>query len=683
MNGPASPLPTALAAALAADTADVGREPRVHALFSHFLSARGDRGLLWDLLDAARGRGGDPWEIRRLAALLLQRQVLRIPPGRWRVFDELFLRLGIKAGPGLHVPLDEEVLREGYSTADLRGFIPEFLRNLGRPGRILEAIRGRRTSRGAWEDFLACARQEHRLALGRYLFTPAEVVARILGQVRVSRGVLDPFPGWGFPDGQEAGGLSLPRYEAEIAAGLARGGRICWVSEATSSELGALVEYPLTTVVLVVKPPGSGLELELKRAGRRASRPLSVVFEREDGPVPISHRLDGGSMARALHWDAWAASRLAGVYRQVHGAEAPLSGTLSVSTVYSVPLAGGEASILDYFTRRDVFGDGFEEMRAAMGEATAAFAWERNWSLPELPPGRLGLTVRFLNYTAPAQAVLAGTSSFRLDRAALYLSPEGPEAYFTHGLGVPWSRDDARRLADQVLEEVLGVYAPPAGPYRDPGRYVEAALAVPENRARADSIFLAAAREIGRLWGTLLGVRGFSRGESFVPRNVGLKASWREGRWRVGLVFMDHDDLVIDPEVFAPLAALPAMLEDERYVGRALACLGRIYRPEAGVARAGRDALREEAVLACRGTRAAVRGCPDVRDLFSPGFVERLGDWDLVVQRFLAASEGEDWQGPVRELLGARGYDPERVEEHVEALESFADFLRRTSFLYG
>ncbi len=493
----------------------------------------------------------------------------------------------------------------------------------------------------------------------------------------------DPYPGWGFPVGLEADRPrpGLPRYEAAIVAGLTRQGRIYWVSETTSSELGSLVEYPLTTVVLVVKPPGSALELELKRAGYRRSRPLSVVYEREDGLVPISHRLGGGSMARALQWDAWAAARLAHVYQGVHGAEAPLAETLSVSTINSVPVGDGEASILSYFSHRDVYGEGFSEMRAAMGESTAAFTRERTWSLPELP-GRLGLTVRFLNYTAPAQSLLAGTSSFRLDRIALYLSPQGPEAYFTRGLGVPWGRDDARRLADTVLEEVLGVYFPPSGSCRDYGAYVEAALAVPENRARADSSFLEVVRGIGRVWGTLLGIRGYSLGESFVERNVGLKSSWRDGRWRVGIVFMDHDDLNINQKAFAPFLVLPGMVEDERYVSREMACLERIYRVGNDTALAGRTALREEVVRAYRKTLEAVRSRPEVRDLFAPAFVERLGDWDLVVQRFLRNPEKADWQGPVRHLLRVRGYDPVSIEEHVETVERFGGFLRRTSFLY-
>lgn len=669
-----SPLPTNLALAL------TGAEPRVHDLFSRFLAR--PRGILLDLAGVARGLEGDSWEVRRLAALMLQCLAFRTPPERWRDLDELLVRLGLKATPGLECSLDAEVLREGYSTVDLRGFLAELRRRLGKAERIFRPLRGRRTSRAAWQGFIAYARQDCKLAFGRYLFTPGEVVDRALGQVRTSRGLPDPFQDSDFPVHDEAGYLhaSLPEFEAEILDRLL-GSRVYWVAESTPSELNALVEYPATTVVLVVKPPGSCQEIELKRAGCRRSRPLSVVYRREDDPVPISHRLDGGSMARSLHWDASASSRLARVYRAVHGEEAPLSRTMSVTTVFKVPVGEEEVSILDYYTDPDCFGEGFAAMRQAMEEATADFARERDWALPDDLPGPLGLTVRFLNYTAPAQAILMRTSSFRLDRTALYLSAQGPHAYFGQGLGVPYGRAEAKRLADEVLDEVLGGCTPPAVPYRDHDGYVAAALAEPANRARADRVFLALATEAGRVWGTLLGLRGYSRGESFVERNVGLRSRWRDGDWTVEILFMDHDDLQSDGKAFWPLTALPLMVLDERYVQRGMACLERIYRVRAETGLQGWEALRSEAARAYRATQEAVRSRAEVRELYSPVFVERLGDWDAAVRLFLTA-EGSEWRGPVRDFLVSRAYDAESVEEHLKALEDFAAFLRKTSFLY-
>ena len=54
---------------------------------------------------------------------------------------------------------------------------------------------------------------------------------------------------------------------------------------------------------------------------------------------------------------------------------------------------------------------------------------------------------------------------------------------------------------------MLGVYVPPAIEFKNYGRYVDAAFAVPANRERANQIFLSLVRQIAELWGTVLGVR--------------------------------------------------------------------------------------------------------------------------------------------------------------------------------
>jgi hypothetical protein len=72
-----------------------------------------------------------------------------------------------------------------------------------------------------------------------------------------------------------------------------------------------------------------------------------------------------------------------------------------------------------------------------------------------------------------------------LDKVALYLSDDGPKSYFK-GLGVRYTKDDARRFADELLEEVLGVYRPPEVSYQSYRKYVAAALSAANNRARAD-----------------------------------------------------------------------------------------------------------------------------------------------------------------------------------------------------
>src|ERR1044072_1838404 len=129
----------------------------------------------------------------------------------------------------------------------------------------------------------------------------------------------------------------MPDFEAAVVRRLCEGQKIYWVAEQTSSRINSLVEYPLTTVVLVIKLPGSDLELELKRAGRKGNNPFNAMFRRGKYKVPVPHRLDGGSMQWLLRYEARSAAKVHSIYRLVPGTDAPLPGYISRNTVFSLP----------------------------------------------------------------------------------------------------------------------------------------------------------------------------------------------------------------------------------------------------------------------------------------------------------------------------------------------------------
>jgi hypothetical protein len=680
---------------------EFGDPLRAQELFNAFLQCPSySRSLLLKLLETARGESGDHWEIRRLAVLMLEHQVLKIPPEDVEEFDFLLTELKLKSAVGLSLQVNESVLREGYSTTDLSGFIVEFRRKLERFKPLHDQISGKSITRNALLDFIALARRECRLSLARYVFKPDEVVARIFEQAELSKGIVDLNPTE--PAHVEAEDkhtfARMPDYEARILQRLREAHHVYWVSDRTGSELNSLVEYPLTTVVLVVKPPGSHLEFEIKRAGRRGRCPLGIVHKRDGRMVPPSHRLDGGSTQWLLRYESRSVSRLSGIYRLIHGEEAPFSTFHSRTSIYNIPVNEREENVLNYFSEPGIFGQRFREMRAAMCESVDSFNAE--YQLPPLDiPGDLGLTMQFLGHASPTQAVISGTSSFRLDRLAAYLSDDGPETYFAGGLQVKYSSHDARRLADEVLYEVLGVYSPPTVRYRSYRQYLAAAFKVEENRRQADRNFLAAMRQIGKFWGTLMAVRGSTNGESFVPRNVGLRSVWVNGQWQLKVIFMDHDNLnLADSSVtsFQSLGSHSSNALDElfiwgvyngvRYATGAVDCLKTIYRTGQAVFQQGRDSLHKAMAEAYQKTHRELACNEKFGQYFHPLFVERIRDWDTIVSNYLQIKDDPSrlaaWKDEMTEKFVKSEDDKNVIIEHLIAAERYYLFLERYSFLY-
>jgi hypothetical protein len=670
-------------------------------LFDEFL-----RQFTWDesfclkLVAFAEQRTGLSWEIRRLAILMLEHQILKLHPDDLDGFDFLLNRIHLKQAPGFDQAVVSSVLKEGYTTTELRAFIPQFRCRLGRLTRIHDRIKVEKTPDAAIHDFIELSRCECKLTLGRYLFTPDEIVSRIQRQLQRTGGVrdLDTSQPQFVDDEITRAICDLPDFEAQILKRLIENADIYWVSNETGSEINSLVEYPTTTVVLVIKPPGSDIEFEIKRAGRKGPNLLNVVYARDGYTVPPSHRLDGGSMQYLLRYEAQSASRFGIIYRLIHSTDAPIPDYIARSSIYAVPVRSAEAKTLTYFTEPQVFGKGFPEMRIAMEESVEAFAAEGFPTLPALQ-GDLGLSAKFIGVAAPAQAILSGTSSFRLDKLAAYLSPNGPELYFREGLSVSYSAQDARYFADSILEEILGEYSPPDVRYQSHEQYLSAAFRAVENRARADRIYLSLMEQVAKMWGTLLAIRGHSRGESFVARNVGLKSYWGNGKWDVKIIFMDHDALIFPgrhTRDFHAHEGLPCMVIDERYVwARAhpelfptseVGYLQSIYRINSKLAAKGWAAADKVLKDAYKTTQHELLTNQSLRAFFKEEFLERLLVWDTLVAGYLQyrgdTTAFKKWEKAMRGMLAKKGYGKSAFNSYMEIIENKRVFFESYSFLF-
>ncbi|HEV7923497.1 MAG TPA: hypothetical protein VGR02_22155 [Thermoanaerobaculia bacterium] len=628
------------------------------------------------------------WPLRRLAALLLETALARVTDRKERRFWTARFRMIDKA----------ELAREGYNNRE--SVETQLWRRLSRFARIHRLPLAGRVHDRPLRDFLHAAGRECRLTFARYLFTVEETIERMERFVRRSAGRPDPGRHGQFHGESKRAIENLPRLERAIAEHLGRDSVIRWAAYSTPSNLNSLVEFPLGTVVMTVKPPGSSHEFEIKRAGRPNQLPLDVVWARGNYIVPSSHHLDGGAMLQLLTFEAENSAFFSRVFREVHGFDASMSRTLYLSTIYTIPTAdGGTADVLDYFTARRVFGQWYDDMRWNMRHVVKTLADYLKEPLAK-HPSELALTVDFLGRVKPAQAIQLGTTSYRLDRLEKYLLRKGPDRYFREGLKVEHDGDADRRFADELLDELLGAYEPPRTPWRSHEQYIAAAYRVPANRSRANRNYVSVMEQFGRFWGTLLAIRGHTLGESFVARNAGLRMVWCDGEWQPRIVFMDHDSLSfgsVATNTFRPKNSVNNAAKDAKYVlggvfnGRnkvrgAHSYLKSIYRVGPGTARRGVTAFRVALKDAYRATHQAMRTNPELNRMFRAPFIEKLTHWDELVSSYLQIpklrSAREAWKAASRELLAGRGYNPEIAEEHVFTVTRQAKFLRRMGYLF-
>jgi hypothetical protein len=668
-----------------------------HAIIASLLERRGfDREFAHALLDHARDRNQD-WSVRRVAVLALENQLLSLDPAVGDEFMPLLARLGFT--PSLGAPCRDDVLKQGYTTTQPDVFFTELARRLSRLAPVHRLLLRTQAGSEAVAHFHHVASQDCLLTLARAAFGADEVVSEILRHVRVTAAEIDASENSAqLQDEARVARDLLPDYEAEILSRLLGEVRAWWLGSATPTRHNALVACPIGTSALVIRPPGSTAEFEIKRVGVRGRHALTVVFERGGVRLPPSHRLQGGAALSVLQWEAKNSALLSSLFRRIHGEPAPISQVVELRKVKTVPRPeGGDVPLLNWFEQPEAFGDGFDAMRRAMSQSLFAFVAENYVikSVPRLPEAR---TRTFLRCAAPGQCTLIGTSALRLDKARAWLGGGGADSYFEAVYGRTPALPEACRFADTILMDILDSYRPPAGA-DSYAAYVAEAFADGANRAAADRAFIAALVSLGRLWGTLLGLRGYTEGESFVPRNVGLKTVWSGGTWRVQVVFMDHElTNVVGKRVrqFHPKTALPGMHKDwVHIVGGELggvqrpgtvAALAGVYRADPGLTARGRARMIEEMRRAYRTTLAGMCGDAGVRAFFRGSFVDPVAAWDEVIRLYRAsrvsARERARWKGKMRRVMTAHGLDEPLIQEYRRAIQRHRRMLRRAPYLF-
>jgi len=510
-------------------------------------------------------------------------------------------------------------------------------------------------------SFLRHTRRECRLYFARHAFTPEEVVAAIRARTRATPARHD-FPPLIHPCNVDEATLameSLPPYEREIVRLLIAANVVYWVDDATPSSLNALVEYPAGTIVLVIKPPGSDVEIEIKRAGLRGPHALDVRYRDANGEVvPIHHHLWGGSRGDYLRFETANSALLARIHRLALGDDAPIPRIVTLARVDSIPDADRTAtSLLSHFSKLD--------RRADLMAALEKLNRDDLVTPLDFPAGR------FLEATMPTQAIVVGTTSFRLERLRAYLND-----------GVLFDGD-----VDELLDEIIDDYAPPPDLQGD---YIAAAFA--HNRAAADRTYLSIVTQIARFWGAVLGMRGGSGGESFVIRNAGLRKVWADGRWQVRFISMDHDSMALAGRLhrfYNPAKNVNAFILDQAHIlggptGKRfhpgeLGALKAIYRVSPAIASEGLVLFRANLRETYARTLHAMSTDPRIRELFHDEYIDTLREWDRTVIDFfrnaLDADSKSRWRRRTKARLRRRGIPPPVIEQYLKTIVTYADVL--------
>ena len=393
------------------------RDPDGHTIIASLLERRGyDREFAHALLDHAQDRSV-AWAARRIAALAFESQLLSLDLAATDEFTPFLARLGLT--PAIGAPCRDDVLKQGYTTTEPAVVFGELRRRLSRLAPVHQLLLRSQAAPEAVAHFRYVASQECLLTVARAVFGPDEVISEILRHVRVTAADINT-AGDSSELREEAKAARdlLPDYEAEILSRLLSKARTWWLSPATPATHNALVACPIGTLALIIRPPGSTAEFEIKRVGMRGTHALTVAFEQGGTRLAPSHRLQGGGILSILQWEAKNSALLSRLFRRIHGEPAPISQVVQLRSVKTVPRSDGrEIQLLNWFEQPEAFGDGFDTMRHAMTQSLFAFVEEGYVisNVPRLPKAR---TRTFLQCLTPAQCTLVGTSALRLDNAA-------------------------------------------------------------------------------------------------------------------------------------------------------------------------------------------------------------------------------------------------------------------------
>ena len=138
------------------------------------------RSFCQKLIALGKQRKGFPWNLRRLAILILENQILKLDPERSKDFRFVTGPTQAQIAPASIVRSRSRCSRKVIRRLTCGGSFRSFAANSRDSIAFTTRLRVIELRRSALRDFIDLSRQHCKLSLARYLFTPEEIVGEIL-----------------------------------------------------------------------------------------------------------------------------------------------------------------------------------------------------------------------------------------------------------------------------------------------------------------------------------------------------------------------------------------------------------------------------------------------------------------------------------------------------------------------
>jgi hypothetical protein len=166
-----------------------------------------------------------------------------------------------------------------------------------------------------------------------------------------------------------------------------------------------------------------------------------------------------------------------------------------------------------------------------------------------------------------------------------------------------------------------------------------------------------------------------------------------DGRWRVRICFMDHDNILAlgGGDIPHPVRTIESVRLDEMWICGdrekcMMTCLRKIYRVSPALEQQGEELLRESIAHAFRATRRAMLHEEPVRQMFDADYVRSMLTKEDVVRLYLSCGESKAarkrWRKQATQRMADTVYRQDCIGEFLDIVERNLPMFQRYSFLF-